>query len=71
LELYRERAVALEQEEALGDLVVRWSGGEAEAAEELVSDEFDQGPQPLRDEQAQRAEPDAPEARDDDEGARA
>ena len=40
LELYRERAVALEQEEALGPLLVRWSG--AEPGRTLVSDEFDQ-----------------------------
>ncbi|WP_203185360.1 segregation and condensation protein A [Streptomyces pratensis] len=40
LELYREKAVALDQEEALGDLVVRWAGGEG--AEPVVTDEFDQ-----------------------------
>ncbi|SOD61811.1 condensin subunit ScpA [Streptomyces zhaozhouensis] len=40
LELYRERAVALEQPEALGSLLVRWSG--AEPGRTLVSDEFDQ-----------------------------
>ncbi|MFF5726021.1 segregation and condensation protein A [[Kitasatospora] papulosa] len=40
LELYREKAVALDQEEALGDLLVRWSG--AEGAEPVVTDEFDQ-----------------------------
>lgn len=28
LELYREKAVALDQETALGDLIVRWTGGE-------------------------------------------
>ncbi|MFH0245012.1 segregation/condensation protein A [Streptomyces sp. HK10] len=39
LELYRERAVALEQEEALGGLTVRWSGGEG--TRPLVTDEFD------------------------------
>ncbi|WP_410539119.1 segregation and condensation protein A [Streptomyces sp. KL2] len=41
LELYRERAVALEQEEALGGLTVRWSGGEE--TRPLVTDEFDAG----------------------------
>ncbi|GAA3660092.1 hypothetical protein GCM10023079_55770 [Streptomyces chitinivorans] len=41
LELYRERAVVLEQEEALGGLTVRWSGGEA--TRPLVTDEFDAG----------------------------
>ncbi|UED83436.1 segregation and condensation protein A [Streptomyces profundus] len=39
LELYRERAVTLEQEEALGPLTVRWGGVEPERAR--VSDEFD------------------------------
>ncbi|MGW1816610.1 segregation/condensation protein A [Streptomyces sp. NPDC002125] len=40
LELYREKAVALDQEEALGELMVRWAGGEG--AGPLVTDEFDQ-----------------------------
>lgn len=40
LELYREKAVTLDQEEALGELVVRWSGGED--AVPTVTDEFDQ-----------------------------
>ncbi|WP_326602868.1 segregation/condensation protein A [Streptomyces sp. NBC_01799] len=40
LELYREKAVTLDQEEALGELMVRWAGGEA--AEPAVTDEFDQ-----------------------------
>lgn len=40
LELYREKAVALDQEEALGELLVRWAGGEG--AEPVVTDEFDQ-----------------------------
>ncbi|KNB49620.1 segregation and condensation protein A [Streptomyces caatingaensis] len=40
LELYRERAVQLEQEEALGDLRVRWTGEEDAAPR--VTDEFDQ-----------------------------
>ncbi|NED88579.1 segregation/condensation protein A, partial [Streptomyces sp. SID11233] len=42
LELYREKAVALEQEEALGTLTVRWTGGEEDAAASAVTDEFDQ-----------------------------
>ena len=47
LELYRERAVSLDQEEALGLLTVRWSGGEG--SKPLVTDEFDQeSPQPGR-----------------------
>ncbi|MFG2359808.1 segregation and condensation protein A [Streptomyces sp. NPDC048521] len=40
LELYREKAVALEQETALGELTVRWTGGDADAAP-MVTDEFD------------------------------
>ncbi|WDG32150.1 segregation/condensation protein A [Streptomyces sp. CA-278952] len=39
LELYREKAVTLDQDEALGDLLVTWCGG-AEA-EPGVTDEFD------------------------------
>ncbi|MEV1009748.1 segregation/condensation protein A [Streptomyces sp. NPDC049881] len=41
LELYRERAVALDQDEALGPLLVRWSGTAA-GDRPLVTDEFDQ-----------------------------
>ncbi|MET7574084.1 segregation/condensation protein A [Streptomyces sp. NPDC005492] len=48
LELYREKAVALDQETALGDLLVRWTGGEA--AEPMVTDEFDRPPEPIKDE---------------------
>ncbi|MEU0832213.1 segregation/condensation protein A [Streptomyces sp. NPDC005969] len=40
LELYREKAVTLDQEQALGELMVRWSGG-ADASP-TVTDEFDQ-----------------------------
>ncbi|WP_461036775.1 segregation and condensation protein A [Streptomyces mayteni] len=40
LELYRERAVTLDQDEALGTLLVSWSGGEPDRP--LVTDEFDQ-----------------------------
>ena len=42
LELYREKAVTLDQEEALGDLQVRWTGVADDAAAPLVTDEFDQ-----------------------------
>ncbi|MGP4003394.1 segregation/condensation protein A [Streptomyces sp. 8N706] len=42
LELYRERAVVLDQEEALGSLMVRWTGGAGE--QPMVTDEFDQPP---------------------------
>ncbi|MFF2508613.1 segregation/condensation protein A [Streptomyces sp. NPDC058067] len=44
LELYREKAVSLEQEEALGELLVRWTGGEGEG-EPAVTDEFDRPPE--------------------------
>ena len=40
LELYREKAVALDQDEALGELTVQWSG--AKGAQPVVTDEFDQ-----------------------------
>ncbi|KOG30896.1 MULTISPECIES: segregation/condensation protein A [Streptomyces] len=41
LELYREKAVALDQETALGDLTVSWTGGETDPSR-AVTDEFDQ-----------------------------
>ncbi|MEU3778274.1 segregation/condensation protein A [Streptomyces sp. NPDC032472] len=40
LELYREKAVELEQEEALRTLTVRWSGGDGDGMP-VVTDEFD------------------------------
>ncbi|MFJ3203349.1 segregation/condensation protein A [Streptomyces sp. NPDC086989] len=40
LELYRERAVVLDQEEALRTLTVRWSGGDGDGMPK-VTDEFD------------------------------
>ncbi|MFF3494343.1 segregation and condensation protein A [Streptomyces sp. NPDC002795] len=43
LELYREKAVGLDQETALGELIVRWTGGDADA-EPVVTDEFDRAP---------------------------
>ncbi|MFI9057353.1 segregation and condensation protein A [Streptomyces anulatus] len=42
LELYREKAVTLDQDEALGDLLVAWCGGVD--AEPVVTDEFDREP---------------------------
>ncbi|MGW7207736.1 segregation and condensation protein A [Streptomyces sp. NPDC054837] len=51
LELYREKAVALDQETALGDLLVRWTGGEGDA-EPMVTDEFDRPPEPPKEEKA-------------------
>ncbi|WP_432073976.1 segregation and condensation protein A [Streptomyces wuyuanensis] len=44
LELYREKAVVLDQEDALGELVITWAGGEADAQ---VTDEFDRTPESL------------------------
>ncbi|MFF1557758.1 segregation and condensation protein A [Streptomyces sp. NPDC058279] len=41
LELYREKAVVLDQDEALGALTVRWSGGDGDGMPR-VTDEFDQ-----------------------------
>jgi segregation and condensation protein A len=52
LELYREKAVALEQETALGELLVRWTGGDGDDRP-LVTDEFDRPPeQPKEEEKA-------------------
>ncbi|MFD3442118.1 segregation/condensation protein A [Streptomyces sp. NPDC058685] len=42
LELYRDKAVVLDQEDALGELLVTWTGGDAEAS---VTDEFDRAPE--------------------------
>ncbi|GAB7034403.1 segregation/condensation protein A [Streptomyces sp. NPDC021749] len=56
LELYRERVVALDQEEALGALTVRWTG--AEGAVPVVTDEFDQEPGHREPEPRQQQEPD-------------
>ncbi|WP_314224280.1 segregation and condensation protein A [Streptomyces zaehneri] len=44
LELYREKAVALDQETALGELLVRWTGGDGDARP-MVTDEFDRPPE--------------------------
>ena len=51
LELYREKAVALDQETALGELLVRWTGGEGDV-EPVVTDEFDRPPEPTEEEKA-------------------
>ncbi|UWE09139.1 segregation and condensation protein A [Actinacidiphila bryophytorum] len=48
LELYREKAVALDQEQALGELQVRWTGGEDPPDAPLVTDEFDQESAPAK-----------------------
>ncbi|MCI3275522.1 segregation and condensation protein A [Streptomyces cylindrosporus] len=49
LELYREKAVALDQETALGDLIVRWTGGEGDETP-MVTDEFDRPPEEPKEE---------------------
>ncbi|MBW8793875.1 MAG: segregation/condensation protein A [Streptomyces sp.] len=51
LELYREKAVALDQETALGDLIVRWTGGDG-GTQPTVTDEFDRPPEPPKEEKA-------------------
>ncbi|MFG3106752.1 segregation and condensation protein A [Streptomyces tendae] len=50
LELYREKAVELDQETALGDLLVRWTGGDGQT-QPVVTDEFDRPPEVLKEEQ--------------------
>ncbi|MFF8744685.1 MULTISPECIES: ScpA family protein [Streptomyces] len=54
LELYREKAVTLDQDEALGELLVAWCG--EEGAEPVVTDEFDQEPGGGPDEEGVRNE---------------
>ncbi|MFF7730398.1 segregation/condensation protein A [Streptomyces sp. NPDC008001] len=51
LELYRERVVALDQDEALGELTVCWTGGDE--ASPRVTDEFDRAPETEPEESAQ------------------
>ncbi|MEV8021019.1 segregation/condensation protein A [Streptomyces sp. NPDC086554] len=51
LELYREKAVALDQEDALGELMVRWTGGEGDG-QPTVTDEFDRVPETTSEETA-------------------
>ncbi|WP_037683653.1 segregation and condensation protein A [Streptomyces cellulosae] len=48
LELYREKAVALDQETALGELLVRWTGGDGDETP-TVTDEFDRPPEVPKD----------------------
>ncbi|MFF9063081.1 segregation and condensation protein A [Streptomyces sp. NPDC014882] len=49
LELYREKAVALDQETALGELRVRWTGGDGDDRPR-VTDEFDRPPEKTEEE---------------------
>ncbi|MFE1955034.1 segregation and condensation protein A [Streptomyces sp. NPDC059524] len=55
LELYREKAVALDQEAALGELLVRWTGG-ADGAPPVVTDEFDRAPESLEEPRREQQE---------------
>lgn len=55
LELYREKAVALDQEEALGELMVRWTGGDNDD-QPKVTDEFDRPPEEAKPEPAKADE---------------
>jgi segregation and condensation protein A len=51
LELFREGAVAFDQMSPLGELTVRWTGGEEEVdVEDLITDEFDGTPLPVDEE---------------------
>ncbi|WP_445518729.1 segregation/condensation protein A [Streptomyces sp. NEAU-174] len=54
LELYRERAVLLDQPEALGSLMVRWTGEAGERP--LVTDEFDQEAKPRKEPEKEKEE---------------
>ncbi|MBB4786615.1 segregation and condensation protein A [Streptomyces rapamycinicus] len=53
LELYRERAILLDQPEALGSLMVRWTGEAGERP--LVTDEFDQEAKPRKEPEKETA----------------
>jgi segregation and condensation protein A len=46
LELFRDGAVSFEQVTPLGDLLVRWTGGDTYSADGLPSDEFDEFDEP-------------------------
>jgi segregation and condensation protein A len=54
LELYREKAVALDQEDALGELMVRWTGGRGDVRP-TVTDEFDRAPGAAAQDEAEEA----------------
>ncbi|MFI1440061.1 segregation and condensation protein A [Streptomyces fructofermentans] len=64
LELYREKAVSLDQEEALGDLVVRWTGGEGDVRPK-VTDEFDRPPEPAESARSARSSEPADSAKEE------
>ena len=64
LELFREGAVGFDQVTPLGELTVRWTGGDDADVEELVTDEFEGAPAETEapTEPEPRAEADTPEA---------
>ncbi|GAB2452608.1 hypothetical protein GCM10027062_36650 [Nocardioides hungaricus] len=57
LELFREGAVAFDQVTPLGELTIRWTGGDDADVDDLITDEFDGAPP--------EAEPAAEEGTDD------
>lgn len=63
LELYREKAVVLDQEEALGPLMVRWTGGDDDEPPR-VTDEFDRPPDPVTDAKETKDAKDATDMKD-------
>jgi segregation and condensation protein A len=64
LELFREGAVGFDQVTPLGELTVRWTGGDDADVEDLVTDEFDGAPPEAEapPEPEPRAETETPEA---------
>lgn len=64
LELFREGVLAFDQVTPLGELTVRWTGGEDQEVE--ITDEFDGTPLPLDDDKREQALP-APEQGSDEE----
>jgi segregation and condensation protein A len=66
LELFRENAVAFDQVSPLGELTVRWTGGDPDAVADFRIDEFEGAPEPppdetVPDEPVETATPDIPE----------
>ena len=60
LELFRENAVAFDQVSPLGELTVRWTGGDPDAVSDFRIDEFEGAPEP--DEPVDTPSPDQEEA---------
>jgi segregation and condensation protein A len=59
LELFREGAVGFDQVTPLGELTIRWTGGDDLDADELVSDEFDGAPPEPEQQPAPQPQPQA------------